>query len=72
MNQVQQQQEQAKTVQRAADEDAQATNVNEDGRSANQQSAGNRKRHEEQGKTDEPKKTQIREGYLGRHIDITR
>ncbi|MBQ6781928.1 MAG: hypothetical protein IJP62_11990 [Treponema sp.] len=72
MNQIQQQQEQAKTIQRAANEESQTTDVNEDGRSDNQQPAGNGKKHEEQKDNTEPQKTHIREGYLGRHIDITR
>lgn len=73
MSQVQQQQEQAQTVQRAANEDAQPTQVDPDGRGDNQQMAGQgRKKQDAPQENAASQKTEIREGFLGRHVDITR
>ena len=69
---IQQQQEQAKSVHRAADEESKSTNVDEDGHSGNQYGAARNKGRQNEETPPEPKKTEIREGYLGRHIDITR
>lgn len=72
MSQVQQQQERAQTVQRAANEETQPTHVDPDGRGGGQQSA----RQDEKKTADERhealRKTEIREGFLGRHVDVTR
>lgn len=68
---IQQQQEQAKSVHRAANEESKSTDVDEDGHSGVQyESSGNKKNDADQ--QEEPKRMELREGYLGRHIDITR
>lgn len=73
MSQVQQQQEQAQTVQRAANEEAESTQVDPNGRGNNQQMAGQKKRQDDAPEEPPaPQKTEIREGFLGRHIDVTR
>ena len=68
---IQQQQEQAKSVHRAADEESKSTDVDEDGRSGNQYAGSGSKKKDDEVQP-EPMRTEIREGYLGRHIDITR
>ncbi len=69
---IQQQQEEAKTVHRAADEESKSTGVDEDGRSGSQYGSSAGKRGGQAEEAEVPKRTEIREGYLGRHIDITR
>ncbi len=68
---IQQQQEKAKSVHRAADEESKSTSVDEDGSSGSQYGASSGKQGQNE-EPQEPKRTEIREGYLGRHIDITR
>ena len=69
---IQQQQEEAKTVHRAADEEQKSVGVDENGRSGSQYGTPTGKKDGQKEDADEPKRTEIREGYLGRHIDITR
>ena len=73
MSMVQQQQERAQTVQRAANEEAQPTYVDPDGRGGDSQQP-NRQGEPKGGGESTPaaKKTEIREGFLGRHVDVTR
>ncbi|MDE5798583.1 MAG: hypothetical protein K2H73_06150 [Treponemataceae bacterium] len=73
MSMVQQQQERAQTVQRAANEEAQPTHVDPDGRGGDSQQS-NRQGEPKGGGESTPaaKKTEIREGFLGRHVDVTR
>lgn len=73
MSMVQQQQERAQTVQRAANEEAQPTHVDSDGRSGDSQQPNRQGEPKGGGKSNPPaKKTEIREGFLGRHVDVTR
>jgi len=71
-NIIRQNEEKSQTVQKAADDDAKSMSVNQDGKgngSAYQQN----KKNGNQNESDAPAKpVEIREAYLGRHVDISR
>lgn len=70
---VNQNAENIKTVKKAAGEDAKTGLVKDNGHQ-NQESSSNesKPKNESEEETAENKKTEFREDYLGRHIDITR
>jgi hypothetical protein len=70
---IQQNLEHVTTVQKAANSDAKSTEVNADGKnSADSRRKNKRKNGEEQDESAAKKTLEIRESYLGQHIDITR
>lgn len=65
--------ENIKTVKKAAGEDSKTNTVKDDGHQNQENSSGEQKSKNETEETSvENKKTEFREDYLGRHIDITR
>jgi len=68
---IQQNMEKAQSVHKAADNESKSGEVNEEGhQSSNPQNSGKKK--EEEAEQEQRKPTEIRESYLGQHIDITR
>ncbi len=73
MSMVQQQQERAQTVQRAANEEAQPTHVDSDGQGGNSRQPDRQDEPKAGGeRSPAAKKAEIREGFLGRHVDVIR
>ena len=69
---VQQSIEQAQMVKKAANDEAKSTGVNDDGHRGGQMAENGNKKKEQAAEPERQKKTEIRESYLGQHIDITR
>lgn len=67
---IQQNLEQAHTVKKAANDEAKSTGVTDEGHRGSQQE--NNKRKNASSQENPQKETEIRESYLGQHIDITR
>ena len=68
---VQQNMEQAQAVQKAAGDEAKSTGVTDEGHQGGQMQGGSGGRHSREA-PQQPQKQEIRESYLGNHIDITR
>ena len=62
-----------KTVQKAADNDSKTGLIKEDGhQNQNQEGASKKSEQNPESENETPKKIEIREEYLGKHINITR
>lgn len=72
-NAVVQNAETVKTVKKAAGEDSKTDTVKDNGHhNQNPSNDEHKSKNDSETKSDEIKKTEFREDYLGRHIDITR
>lgn len=72
-NVIRQNEEKAQTVQKAADDEAKSMGVNQDGNGNNSSyQQGKKKENHEEDSLQPSKPVEIREAYLGRHIDISR
>lgn len=69
---IQQNMEKAKSVHKTADNEAKSEVIKNEGRSAQSYSEGFGKKHNEKEKEQEKKSNEIRESYLGQHINIER
>lgn len=61
-----------KTVNKASPEEENAPNVKEDGHNASEQKESEKKKKQEQPEPYKSQKIEIREDYLGKHINIER
>ena len=72
-NAVVQNAENVKTVKKTAGEDSKTDTVKDNGHhNQNPSNDEHKSKNDSETKSDEIKKTEFREDYLGRHIDITR
>ena len=69
---IRQNMEQAQAVKKAADTESKSGTVNDEGHNGSQSQARGGKKQPEDTEVQSPKKNEIRETYLGQHIDITR
>lgn len=70
---IQQASEQVSAVQKAASQESKTSVIKDEGKSSQQNLSGNfRKKQESEENSEKRKEVEIRESYLGQHIDITR
>ena len=70
---VQQNTEKAAQVHKTADNEAKSSSINDEGHNSGGSASGSKKRRNKENQEDtSPQETEIRESYLGIHIDIER